>query len=98
MSFRHISLLQWKGGTADAMVDAVVSDLRALPAQIPELRHYVVGTDARINDGNYDLAVVADFDDEAGYLVYRDHPAHRKVLEERIRPIVASRAAVQHAF
>ncbi|HEY3834106.1 MAG TPA: Dabb family protein [Acidimicrobiia bacterium] len=96
MSFRHIVLLHWKEGTDAAAHDAVVEGLCALPAQIPELRHYKVGGDAGLNPANYDLAVVADFDDEAGYVVYRDHPAHRKVIDERITPILAERAAVQH--
>jgi hypothetical protein len=40
--------------------------------------------------------VVADFDDAGGYLVYRDHPAHRAVVEQYVTPIVAERAAVQY--
>ena len=96
MSFRHISLLRWKDGTGSDARTAVVAALQTLPAQIPDLRNYVVGTDAQISEGNYDLAIVADFDDEAAYLVYRDHPVHRKIIEERIAPILGARAAVQH--
>ncbi len=62
------------------------------------LRGYVVGSDAGLDGGNYDLAIVADFDDIESYRTYRDHPAHRKVIDERIRPILADRAAVQHHF
>ncbi len=93
--FRHIVLLRWKDGTPAAAHDAVAEGLRALPSQIAEIRHYVVGTDARLNDANAHLAVVADFDDEAGYIVYRDHPAHRKVIDERITPILDYRTAAQ---
>ena len=46
--------------------------------------------------GNFDLAVVADFDDEAGYRVYATNPEHLTVIAERIRPILADRAAVQY--
>ena len=49
-----------------------------------------------MNEGNYDLVVVADFDDVDGYLVYRDHPDHQAVIAEHIRPILADRAAVQY--
>ena len=93
--FRHVVLLRWKDGIGAAAHDAVVEGLRALPGLIPELRDYVVGTDLRLNDANAHLAVVADFDDEAGYVVYRDHTEHRKVIEERITPIVDQRTAVQ---
>src|SRR4051812_40204911 len=96
MSFRHIVLLRWHEGTDRTAHDAVVEALRALPPQIDSIRDYVVGSDAHVNPGNHDVAVVADFDDEAGYLVYRDHPAHRKVIDELITPNLAARAAVQH--
>ena len=46
--------------------------------------------------GNFDLAVVADCDDVAGYRAYATHPAHLAVIAERIRPILADRAAVQY--
>ena len=42
--------------------------------------------------------MVADFDDADGYRVYRDHPAHVAVIAERIRPILAGRAAVQYVI
>lgn len=39
--------------------------------------------------------VVADFDDAAGYVTYRDHPMHRAMVEQYVIPMVASRAAIQ---
>ena len=71
--------------------------LAGLPGKIPELRAYHFGTDARINVGNYDFVVTADFDDEAGYLAYRDHPEHRAVADTLIVPHITDRAAVQFA-
>ena len=67
----------------------VAAELRKLPGLIAELRGYDVGPDAGINQGNYDFAVVADFDDRAGYLAYRNHPAHRAVVDKHITPIVS---------
>lgn len=93
--FRHIVLLTFDDATSPADVDAIVEGLETLPGSIPELRRYVFGRDARINDGNADLGVVADFDDVDGYLVYRDHPAHRTVNSERIAPHLAARSAIQ---
>ena len=94
--FRHVVMLRWVAGATPEQREAVRSGLVGLPARIPEIRSYTVGTDARVNDGNFDLVVVADFDDVDGYLVYRDHPDHVAVISERIRPILADRAAVQH--
>lgn len=95
--FRHVVLLRFEGAS-DEQVEHVLDGLRELPGQIPSLRSYVFGRDAGANPGagNYDVAVVADCDDLAGYLEYRDHPAHLKVIQERIAPILTARAAVQH--
>ena len=94
--FRHVVLLRWVAEATAEQRSAVESGLGALPDRIPEIRSYEIGTDARVNDGNFDLVVVADFDDVDGYLVYRDHPDHVAVIDERIRPILADRAAIQH--
>jgi hypothetical protein len=94
--FRHVVLLRWVDGATEEQRSHVEAGLAELPSLIPELRDYKVGADAHVSEGNFDLAVVADFDDVDGYLVYRDHPAHVAVITDRIRPILAHRAAVQH--
>jgi hypothetical protein len=95
--FRHVVLLRWHETATVADRRAVRNGLEALPPLIPEIRSYRVGIDAGLApEGNSDLVVVADFDDVAGYLVYRDHPVHQDVITRLIRPILASRAAVQH--
>jgi hypothetical protein len=94
--FRHAVLFTWKEGTTPQQVEKIAAELRTLPGSITELRAYHVGPDAGLNPGNYQFAVVADFDSEADYLVYRDHPAHRAIITEYIQPLIASRAAVQY--
>jgi hypothetical protein len=96
MSFRHVAVFRWTPDATEAAKAAVADGLAGLPAVIDAIRGFRIGPDAGINEGNYDYVVVADFDDLAGYLVYRDHPAHRAVLAERIRPILAERAAIQY--
>jgi Stress responsive A/B Barrel Domain. len=95
--FRHVVILRWNETATADQLRAVRDALEALPPLIPEIRSYRVGVDAGLAAaGNSDLVVVADFDDVAGYVVYRDHPAHHDVIARLIRPILASRAAVQH--
>jgi hypothetical protein len=96
--FRHVALFKWKPEATKADRAAVWEGLSRLPAQIPELRSYVLGEDAGLTDTNYDFAVVADFDDEEGYRVYVDHPAHDKVRNETIAPIRAERAVIQYHY
>lgn len=94
--FRHVSMLRWKDGTTPAQVRAVHDGLSALPAAIDTIRHYSFGDDARVDAGNHDLVIVADFDDVDGYRAYRDHPEHRAFIERHILPILDHRAAVQY--
>ena len=95
--FRHVVLFRWKPETSDVDKGAVREGLAKLPAEIPEIRAYQFGDDARLADGNFDFAVVADFDSEADYLVYAAHERHQRLIAERIRPLLAERVAVQYA-
>jgi hypothetical protein len=96
--FRHVVLLRWIPDATEEQRSHLEAGLAELPGLIPEIRDYKFGADAHVNEGNFDLAIVADFDDIDTYLVYRDHPAHVAVITERIRPILAERVAVQHEF
>jgi Stress responsive A/B Barrel Domain len=95
--FRHVVLLKWKeSATADER-RAALEGIATLPGIIPEIRGYQFGEDAGlVAQGNSDLAIVADFDSVDDYLVYRDHPVHQEVIARTMRPILESRAAVQH--
>ena len=93
--FRHVIQLRFKDGTSAAQRLALHTTLAALPAQIPEIRRYHFGDDAGLVEGNWDFALVAEFDSKDGYLVYRTHPAHLAVIEHDIKPILKERAAVQ---
>jgi hypothetical protein len=92
---RHVVLFRWREGTTADQVEAVRAGAAALPARIPELVRYTVGADAGLVEGNWDFAVVADLEDADAYRRYADHPAHQALIAERIRPILAARAAVQ---
>ncbi len=92
---RHVVLFRWRPDASIADQETVAAAIGELPSVIPTIRAYRFGTDAGVNDGNFDFAVVADFDDVEGYLAYRDHPQHRAVIAERIAPIVAERVGVQ---
>ncbi len=96
--FRHVVLFKWADGTTGEQVQTIVAELHKLPAAIGTIREYRMGPDAGLNPANSDFAVVADFDDAGGYLTYRDHPAHRAVVEQYINPVVAQRAAVQYQY
>ena len=92
---RHVVMFRW---TPEASAEAkarVAAGLAALPAAIETIRAYRFGPDAGLADGNWDFVVVADFTDADGFIAYRDHEDHRALIEQRIRPILSERAAVQ---
>jgi len=93
---RHVALFTWSPEATAEQKKAVTEELRKLPGLIPELRRYDIGPDAGINPASFHFAVVADFDDRDGYLAYRNHPAHRAVVDKHISPIVNDRASIQY--
>jgi hypothetical protein len=92
---RHVVMFTWKAGTTDEQQGRVQAELRALSPLMSGLRSYTCGPDAGLVPGNFDFAVVADFEDAASYLAYRDHPAHRAVIDECITPIRQDRSSIQ---
>ena len=92
---RHVVALTFRDDVAADEIDSIAAQLRQLPSTVPSIRSYVVGRDLGLNEGNADLVVVGDFEDEAGYVAYRDDPGHRRIIDERIAPALASRSAAQ---
>ena len=92
---RHVVLLGWTPDATAEQRASVVAALRALPRQIPELCSYTVAENVGHDEGNYDLAIIAEVDDLAGYEAYRDNDAHQALLRDSIRPLIERRAALQ---
>ena len=92
---RHTVLFKWTAEATQEQRQAVQAELAALAPTVPSIRGFVMGADAALAPGNFDFAVTADFDDEAGFFAYRDNPAHREVIARAIAPITAQRVAVQ---
>jgi Stress responsive A/B Barrel Domain len=93
--FRHVVMVRFTDEMTDDDRAALRAGLGRLPDLIPEIRAYRFGQDVRINEGNFDFVVTADFDDAQGYLAYRDHPEHQQLVKGRLAPFVAKRASVQ---
>ncbi|HYT38976.1 MAG TPA: Dabb family protein [Acidimicrobiia bacterium] len=93
--FRHVVMVRLSEDMTDGQKEALRAGLGRLPERIPGIRSYRFGDDAGLNEGNFDFVVTADFDDVDGYLAYRDHPDHQKLVAELLGPFVTKRAAVQ---
>jgi hypothetical protein len=93
---RHVVLFAWVPEATDEQKQQVIDELRSLPPLMSGLRSFHVGPDAGVVDGNADFALVADFDDTASYLAYRNHPTHRAIIDQVINPIIKNRVAIQY--
>jgi hypothetical protein len=92
---RHIVLLTLRSDAPPDAASTIVEALRALTGVVPSIRDYQAGVDLGMVSGNATVAATSTFDDYDGYLEYRDHPAHRAVIERYIDPVRESRAAIQ---
>jgi len=93
---RHVVLFTWTEGMTDAMEQQFAAELTALAATLPGVRAYHAGSDAGITEGNYEFAVVADFDDVDSYLGYRENAEHKDIIRRFSGPHAKSRAAIQY--
>ena len=95
---RHTVLFSWRPEATEEQKRQGATELAKLPSIIPSVCAFASGPDAGLAQGNFDFAVSADFDDEAGFFAYRDDPGHREVIQRYILPITAQRVAVQFEF
>lgn len=94
MTFRHVVAFSWKDGVTGEQIERFEQLLAGLADSIPGIRRLIFGRDAGAAEGNFDFALIGDFDDVAGWCAYQTHPEHRAVLEY-VTPLVGQRVAVQ---
>lgn len=96
MPVRHVVVFTWNDDVPTEHAADVSAALAELPAAISQITSYSYGPDLGLVPGNGSYAVVAEFDDEAGFLAYREHPAHQDFVERFIVGRTASRIAAQY--
>lgn len=93
MTFTHIVAFSFAEGS-DAAARAGDA-LNALAQTVPEVKQFTCGPDAGVSNGNAEFGIVAVFDSEADYAVYRDHPEHQRIIKEILVPNLTQRTCVQ---
>lgn len=94
--FRHVVMFKWNDGVEEAHIAATSAALTALVATIPEVGDYRHGPDVNMTSGNFDYVVVGEYASADDYVVYRDHPDHKALIQKYIAPHISARAAVQY--
>ena len=72
---RHVAMFRFKKDITDEQKRAARDRTQALLGVVPSLRAMTVGLDIRRNPNNWDMVLVADFDDKAGLEAYFAFPA-----------------------
>ncbi len=91
----HIILMRFRESTTAHHIREFCQRMRALQAEIPELRSLAIGLDELGDSRSWDLAMTMQFDDLPALQRYREHPAHRAVMAFN-DPRVADIAAVDY--
>jgi hypothetical protein len=93
---RHV--VSWKlaaedNATKAADAETITTALASLPAVIREIRSLTVGSNVAYPETNWDLVLIADYDDQDGLEAYQVHPDHVAVAQI-IRPLVSLKSSV----
>ena len=92
----HVVAFRWKPGIPADHVESVKAQLLEFAATLPEVRSYRCGSDEGASDmGNFDFALVAEFDNIDDWRVYDKHPRHDEIRAGVVKPWIEARAAVQ---
>ena len=91
---RNVALMRLKEGVSAEQVDALTGALLAM--KIKGMLELSAGRDLGLREGNFDYAVVADFEDEAGYRAYDLDAEHNRIRRELVAPIVERVERVQY--
>jgi hypothetical protein len=92
---RHVVMFRWKPGTTPQQIASLERALGEMPRICPTIRRYRFGRNLGLQEGGFDFAIVADFDDADGWRAYWSNDAHQKLVAEHVRPLTQERAAVQ---
>jgi len=98
---KHIVFIKIKGAASG---DAKLQDLnklkdalKALPAQISQIKKIEVGINVSDSSSASDIALIGEFDSKDDLEAYKVHPEHQKVLD-LISSIKGRTAVVDYEF
>jgi hypothetical protein len=98
MAVTHVVTFTWTEDTTPEAVADIHARLQAWVDRgegLEGLESWQAGTDLGLAAGNAAYGVSATFVDQEAYERYRDHPEHRAIIDEHIKPRVAVRSGLQ---
>src|SRR5882724_7873142 len=79
-SIIHVVTLYWKPGTTDAQKKAALDGVVRMSKEIPGLKNVWINSikvQGNIDDKTVESAFVMEFESDAAFKAYADHPAHK---------------------
>ena len=92
---RHIAIFRLIDDVPEGTLESLCQGLAQLAQTIPQIGNYTYGQDLGLRAGNFDFAVVADFEDAEAFAGYVTHPDHQAFVQDQLTPVVAERVALQ---
>jgi hypothetical protein len=92
----HVVLFEWKDGAPPEAIDRAVAELRALKGKIPGIVDLSTGANFSARAQGFHHALLVRFTDRAALEAYGSHPAHQRVVQEVLTPIMADVLAVDY--
>jgi len=77
---RHIVMVKLPESVRTEALDAIAAGMAPLPGKLPEIKYMDVGINTSRSPKAHDLAIVLDFEDEAGLKVFATDPDHKEVV------------------
>lgn len=95
---RHIVTIRFRDDAPATTAHEVAEALNALADRVPAIETIRAGVDLFDAPGRFHVGLVVEVADRDALEAYRMHPAHRQVVDERIRPWLDTITAVDHAL
>lgn len=86
---RHVVMWRFRPGLSADRKESFHAAVSALPAHIASIEEMVCGPALSLQPGDIDYVLVLDFEDAGGFRKYKDHDAHRQLIDEHVRECVA---------
>ena len=77
---RNVVMMKFKSGYDQELLGTLIQRLKSL--NCPGTIGYSIGLDAGLREGNWDLAIVADFEDIDSYRGYDSDDEHNRIRAE----------------
>lgn len=94
--FRHVLMMRFRDDVTENQVEEPYRGLARLPHVIEEIERYEFGPDLGLGESNPDMALIADFDSEAAWRAYQEHPEHLNLAEDLVRPVATKMIQMQY--